>query len=123
MKIVNKAEALGAAEIFPQSSLADDELASTLGVYRRTVASRYRSVVSDDILTEIPAGELRVSPKMDGELWFLVSTEGEICVVSPTGRVITLGDAERPEMVCGRCGALAPSSIPPFLVLRLLLLL
>jgi hypothetical protein len=40
--------------------------------YKRVVAGSYRALVQEDLATTLPHGTLLVSPKIDGELWFLV---------------------------------------------------
>ena len=74
----------------PAGAIVDPELAALVSSYKRTVAKRYRSLRPDE-LDYLPSGELLVSPKIDGELWFLVVAEGERAFVAPNGKVL-LGD-------------------------------
>lgn len=71
----------------PNGSVTDAELQARLRGYKRTVASRYRALFEADF-ERLPAGPLLVSPKIDGELWFLVFDAGEVFLASPKGRVI-----------------------------------
>jgi len=64
-----------------------DELAGLCKGYRRTVAGRYAGATKDT-LAEVGAGPFQISPKIDGELWFLVSDGGEVFLAAPNGRVI-----------------------------------
>ena len=90
MSVVNTAAStpLGSGSLCGMGSLADTALASLVSGYKRTVASRYRVVVADEIAKQIPAGKLLVSPKIDGQIWFLVMDGSEVVLVSPTGRAI-----------------------------------
>lgn len=69
------------------NAISDPELAARLMGYKRQVASAYRAIATEEVPT-LPPGPLQVSPKIDGELWFLV-VQGDDCVlVSPKGSVI-----------------------------------
>jgi len=63
-------------------------LAARLAGYKRAVAKRYRVVDPDQIADKIPEGDLHISTKVDGELWFLCKQGGEVALCSPTGRVL-----------------------------------
>ncbi len=82
------ARPMGKGQQLPAGSITDSEIAAMLRGYKRSVASRYRSVVQEELATHLPPGKLLVSPKIDGELWFLVLDEGEAFFASPKGRVI-----------------------------------
>lgn len=70
-------------------ALLDQELLGRLKHYKRQVAKRYRVVEPDLIERLLPEGEpLFVSPKLDGELWFLVHQAGEVALVAYNGRVL-----------------------------------
>ena len=56
--------------------------------YKRTVASRYRALKSDE-LGEIPSGTVRLSPKIDGELWVAILEGGKASLVAPGNRTLT----------------------------------
>lgn len=81
------AASLGPGYLAPAGSVRDAALAKLVAGYKRTIASRYRALVPDE-LDALPAGNVWVSPKIDGQLWFLV-VEGEECaLVAPNGKVI-----------------------------------
>ena len=56
-------------------------------VYRRTVAKRYRSLVHTE-LDQVPDGPLHVSPKVDGQLWFIDAYEGGVTLRTHSGRTL-----------------------------------
>ncbi len=70
-------------------SLTDSALGTELVRYRKNVAKRYRIVFPDKIGQYLPEGDLHVSTKVDGELWFLVKKAGEVALVAYNGRVLT----------------------------------
>ena len=80
---------LGSGRIAPQGSIADRALADRLATYKRQVAGRYRSISPADLAKALPPGPYILSPKLDGETWFLHASEDEVCLLSPTGRLIT----------------------------------
>ena len=67
--------------------LSDAELADQLASYRRRVAGNYRPLPPDETV-KLPNGPMWVSEKIDGELWFMVSREGETFLANPQGSVI-----------------------------------
>ena len=69
---------LGSGKFLLPGSLQDTELAGLLMRYRRSVASAYSSVSQDKISSTFTAGPFHVSPKVDGELWFLILDEGNV---------------------------------------------
>ncbi|UJR81791.1 hypothetical protein [Sandaracinus amylolyticus] len=70
-------------------ALLDQDLLSRLKRYKRQVAKRYRVVEPDIVERALPSGEqLFISPKLDGELWFLVKREGDVALVAYNGRVL-----------------------------------
>ncbi|MBM4038168.1 MAG: AAA family ATPase [Planctomycetes bacterium] len=81
-------EPLGTGRIAPQGSIADRALADRLTAYKRQVAGRYRSVSPADLATALPPGPYIISPKLDGEMWFLRVAGGEAWLLSPSGKVI-----------------------------------
>lgn len=98
------AQQIGKGQIFPHNSIADPELKSMLMGYRRVVAHGYRSLLPDEINT-MAAGPMHASPKIDGELWFLVAEKDQLFFASPQGRVIT-GDLpimEEARRFAGKC--------------------
>ena len=83
------ASPLGKGKYHPAESLQDSELHSQLIRYRRGVASAYSSVSPDDIGKNFSSGgSFHISPKVDGELWFLVLDGKEPFLASPRGAVI-----------------------------------
>jgi len=80
----------GRGRATPIGSVADAALAARLAAYKRNVAGQYQSVPPDEIHTKVPPGVYIVSPKIDGEQWFVYSDGGgEAALLSPTGRAIT----------------------------------
>lgn len=96
------ARPLGKGLQSPAGSMLDRDLGTMLRGYKRGVASRYRALVKDDLLTGLPSGPLQVSPKVDGELWFLVFDGGDVFLTAPSGRVVS-GDV--PVLVEARAAA------------------
>ena len=84
----DSARPLGKGLQSPAGSITDSEVAAMVRGYKRTVASRYRSLIQEDLenLAHMP---YLVSPKIDGEMWFMVFDEGEPFLASPTGRVVS----------------------------------
>lgn len=85
-----KGTAVGKGTLFGPGSLADTALAQKVGAYRTLVASRYQALRVDD-LDALPPGPLKVTPKVDGELWFAVKHPGGTSLVAPNGRVLEGG--------------------------------
>ena len=88
---LKNAVALGPGQITGPKGLNDPEFRDQLMRYRRTVAGSYRALTVEDILTSLPPGKLSASPKIDGELWFLILDAGEAVLANPRGRLI-VGD-------------------------------
>ena len=82
------ARPLGGGFQAPGGSLTDPDLAARLRGYKRSVAGRYRGLSSEEIETRAPHGPLLVSPKVDGELWYLLLDGGEAWLINPAGRVL-----------------------------------
>lgn len=82
------ARPLGGGLQSPAGSLVDLELAAMVRGYKRTVASRYRALLEEEVegIATVP---YLVSPKIDGELWFMILDDGEAFLASPTGRVVS----------------------------------
>lgn len=95
---------LGTGRIASQGSIADQTLAERVAAYKRQVAGRYRSVSPANLATALPPGPYIISPKLDGETWFLRVAGGEAWLLSPSGKVI--GDvpatAEATRLLAGR---------------------
>ena len=81
----SKGVSLGSGKFLSPGSLKDSELAGLLMRYRRSVASAYSSVSPDEISSSFTAGPFHVSPKVDGELWFLILDDGDVFLASPRG--------------------------------------
>ena len=82
---------LGAGKLMPPGSLLGEALLSTLVRYRRSVASGYSRVGLDELSSVFAAagkGEVFLSEKLDGELWFLVVRGKETFLANSRGRVI-----------------------------------
>jgi hypothetical protein len=84
---------------FIDAELNDAELIDYVSAYRRRVAGNYRPLLLDDF-GNLPANGLLVSTKIDGELWFLVSSLKSIFLVNTKGQVIhgnipVLADAKK----------------------------
>ncbi len=75
----NAGSPFGAGLLHPPNSLVDTTLATTVARYKRIVARRYRGL-RDGEFDELPvAGPVHVSPKIDGQCWFLwASPEGPV---------------------------------------------
>jgi hypothetical protein len=69
-------------------ALLDEDLLGRLRRYKRQVAKRYRVIEPDIAERTLPSESLFVSPKLDGELWFLVKREGDVALVAFNGRVL-----------------------------------
>ncbi|MFH1537767.1 MAG: hypothetical protein ABIH66_02330 [bacterium] len=91
MKVIDESrrQPLGRGLAAPMGSIVDTALAARLAAYKRNVAGRYQSVAPGDVLTKVPDGTHIVSPKIDGEQWFLYTNSSDTVLLSPTGRAIT----------------------------------
>lgn len=70
-------------------ALLDQELLGKLARYKRQVTKRYRVIEPELIERILPNESLFVSPKLDGELWFLVKRDsGDVALVAYNGRVL-----------------------------------
>jgi AAA+ superfamily predicted ATPase len=80
----------GCGSAAPIGSVADVAIAARLAAYKRNVAGQYQSIPPDEIQKKIPPGVHIVSPKIDGEQWFIYSDGGgDALLLSPTGRAVT----------------------------------
>lgn len=82
---------LGKGTWHPSGSVVEPELIANIQSYRRRVASAYRSIKPDEIGTSILGAPFMVSPKVDGELWFLTIEDGTAALISSNGKAI-VGD-------------------------------
>ena len=69
-------------------ALLDQDLLARLKRYKRQVAKRYRVIEPQIVSRALPQEPLFVSPKLDGELWFLVKKDGDVALVAYNGRVL-----------------------------------
>ena len=80
---------LGEGLLSPDGSVQDKDLSGNLRSYKARVAGSYRAALPEEITSEIKAGKYWVSPKVDGELWFLILGDGSPWLASPKGKVIS----------------------------------
>ncbi|MCB9532038.1 MAG: hypothetical protein H6700_09755 [Myxococcales bacterium] len=85
---IDGARPVGAGLHSPAGSITDEELARTVERYKRLVASRYRAVGPTE-LESLGDARLLVSPKIDGETWFLVLEPDRVALLNPRGRVLS----------------------------------
>lgn len=84
-----KSEPYGKGRKASVGALEDAALLELLTRYKRQVAKRYRIVEPDAIDRLLPDETLFVSPKLDGELWFLAHKgHGDVALVAYNGRVL-----------------------------------
>ena len=89
MAINKNIKPLGKGFVSETGSIEDPTLASMLRGYKSRVAGGYRALTKEDIKTAISPGKYLVSPKVDGELWFLVMGGKDCWLGNPNGRVIS----------------------------------
>jgi len=82
------AEPWGSGHKAGLGALSDEALLEKLARYKRQVAKRYRVVEPDVIEQLLPAEDLLLSPKLDGELWFLVKRGADVALCAYNGRVL-----------------------------------
>jgi hypothetical protein len=83
-------EPYGRGHKAPLGALLDQDLLGRLKRYKRQVAKRYRVVEPEVVERLLPDEPMFVSPKLDGELWFLVHVPGSgVALVAYNGRVLT----------------------------------
>jgi hypothetical protein len=80
-------KALDNGTLYPPGSNLDTELLARLTGYKKSVARRYFGL-RDNEIDKLPHGSLHVSPKIDGELWFMAMRDGAPVLVAPNGRVL-----------------------------------
>jgi ATP-dependent DNA ligase len=85
----DKAVSLGKGQLSPEGSVTDSDLASLFLNYKRGVASRYIAATSSEIDDLVPRGDLHVSKKVDGQIWYAVLEKGDAFLASPKGKVIS----------------------------------
>ena len=79
---LKNASPLGKGSWHPAGSVTDADLMTALLSYRKRIAGVYRSVKPGEITTGVLGAPFHVSPKVDGELWFLVLVQGQATLVS-----------------------------------------
>jgi hypothetical protein len=84
---VENSRPLGAGQHSPAGSL-DADLTVTVARYKRNVASRYRTLAPNEIPT-LYDQRMLVSPKIDGETWFLIIDGTTVALANPRGRVLS----------------------------------
>lgn len=87
LQIFGTASPLGSGSIVSRG-LADSELLEQLRAYKRRVAGVYRAITAESLDEAVASGPALVSPKLDGELWYLVIDADSVALVSPIGHVI-----------------------------------
>ena len=125
MKIKGKVSPLGNSEFYPPGSLGEEGLTQVIVRYRKQVAGRYQAITESNLEKVLVHPPFYVSPKVDGELWFLVaSPDAPPVLCSPNGRVISgslplldevadmLGNPECRLVIAGELYVLAPEGRP-----------
>lgn len=101
----NTFEPYGSGVRAGMNALLPATLKARMVAYKRNVAKRYRFVTPDQIKDRIPEGNLFISTKVDGELWYICKLGSEVALCSPTGRVImgipAVQEAEKQLANCG----------------------
>ena len=87
-KLKNK-RPLGKGFLSEAGSIEDPVLAASLKGYKARVAKGYRTLTKEDIKNSIHSGNYFMSPKVDGELWFLIIESKDVWLGSPQGKVIS----------------------------------
>lgn len=85
----DRARSLGQASVSPIGSITDAEFLRSLESYRNAVATRYLAVNGADVVERIGGGPYWISPKIDGELWYVCKFQDETFLAAPNGRVIS----------------------------------
>lgn len=84
---VENSRPLGAGQHSPAGSL-DADLTTAVARYKRNVASRYRALAPNEIAA-LYDQRMLVSPKIDGETWFLIIDGTTVALANPRGRVLS----------------------------------
>jgi len=90
MSIFNlkNSKALGKGQVVENDGISAPEVLSMLRGYRKTVVSGYRALLLDEMSSNLTSGEMHVSPKIDGELWFLIIENDEVVLSNTRGKLI-----------------------------------
>ena len=83
----NKSTATALGSGWLDLEVSNTDLVDKLAAYKRRVAGTYRPLTPSEI-NELPKSRMLVSTKIDGELWFLVSSESGVCLMNPRGKKI-----------------------------------
>ena len=81
----NKSTATALGSGWLDLEVSNTDLVDKLAAYKRRVAGTYRPLTPSEI-NELPKSRMLVSTKIDGELWFLVSSESGVCLMNPRGK-------------------------------------
>ena len=88
MSFAKETESYGNGSLSAIGQLADTELLKQLRHYKRIIAKRYRVIPSDKCEEILPEGQLWISTKLDGQLWFFIARNGSYALCSYNGRVL-----------------------------------
>jgi len=78
-------------QVSPHGALTDDTLRKTFRDYNRRVAKKYLACTPNKLERFSPEGNLMISTKIDGQLFFLIKKDKEVAFCSPGGRVLQGG--------------------------------
>ena len=79
---------LGKGQTVENDGIAAPEVLSKLKGYRKTVVTGYRPLLLDEISSNLTSGEMYISPKIDGELWFMIIEDDEVVLSNTRGKLI-----------------------------------
>jgi hypothetical protein len=79
---------LGKGQTVENDGIAAPEVLSKLKGYRKTVLAGYRPLLLDEIGSNLTSGEMYISPKIDGELWFMIIEDDEVVLSNTRGKLI-----------------------------------
>jgi|TARA_B110000027_G_scaffold123646_1_gene139575 hypothetical protein len=79
---------LGKGQTVENDGIAAPEVLSKLKGYRKTVVAGYRPLLLDEIGSNLTSGEMYISPKIDGELWFMIIEDDEVVLSNTRGKLI-----------------------------------
>ena len=90
MSIFNlkNSKVLGKGQVVENDGISAPEVLSMLRGYRKTVVAGYRPLLLDEMSSNLTSGEMHVSPKIDGELWFLIIENDEVVLSNTRGKLI-----------------------------------
>ena len=79
---------LGKGQTVENDGIAAPEVLFKLKGYRKTVVAGYRPLLLDEISSNLTSGEMYISPKIDGELWFMIIEDDEVVLSNTRGKLI-----------------------------------